>query len=1004
MQNESRVSEAVGEARRDWVIFPLLLLLAGGICLFPAAMLGLSGFTISVCLFAALGLFIRERVLLRERLAGAAIDDLQAQVEEARVNYRSIFENAAQGIFQSTPEGSFITANPALVRMLGMRNETELRNEMSGWPARHAFADPARWEALRRFIEKQDSVADFKAEIVRQDGRTIWVSQNVHAVRDHEGELLYLEGTIHDITAQHWAECRRSLHLATAEIFAECPSVAEARPRILQAICELLEWEMGAVWQVSVAENLLRCVEVWHRQGIDIAEFEDAALEIPFEPGMHLSGKVWQTGEPAWVVNFTELSFSQSALVAARGGMNSAFAIPVKMGGEVSHVLEFFSPKASQPDPELLQMLGVIAGQIGHLLERKQAEETLRDTVLRKTAILESALDPIITFDRKGTIMEWNPAAERIFGYAQGEALGNRLSDLILPEAGRVGPFGGLPLYAASAGLGRRSEITAQRADGTTFPAEIAISKAPTHGAGLFTAYLRDLTEPRRSSELRQWVEAFLSLSDEAILATTPEGRIDWWSPGAERLLGFAPQEAIGAPLWLLFGPEERAAAEEEVRILACGGRIEHERAVRVRRNGSPIDLKWTGAAVHNERGMLVRLLFVAREAEENELPLEVHLQAQKMEAIGRLAGGVAHDFNNILTAILGYADLLSGQVTPGSAAQESAREIAKAGRFASSITRQLLTFSRGDAREIEVFDLEKTVTTMTPMLRRLAGEGVRLRVVPEGEGFHIKADAGELEQVLLNLVLNARDALAGEGEVWVRLARRRVREEGEFPGIRPGQWVEMQVVDNGLGMSETVKRHIFEPFFTTKKRGQGTGLGLATCYSIVRHAGGQIRCESEPGEGATFSVWLPHVAGVEVQAGGEEAGQAPGGLESVLVVEDEEVVRRVAASTLRQLGYTVREAANAEEARALLEAEPESFPELLVSDVVESCGCELAEWMRARQPDTVVLFITGSIEKAFRDGVPDEVGTACLQKPFTPTKLARQVRSLLDHPGRRVR
>ena len=459
-----------GRKREDLLLVCLVIAAIGVLC--AAGTVGPLHFAISGLLFALASLIAFRghslSVQTRSRLSDLAErQNLASQVEEAQVNYQSIFNNAVEGIFQSTPEGSFITANPALARMLGRETPEGLIAEMSGWSARHFFCDPVRWAEMMRFIELQDSVGDFEAESMRLDGRTIWISQNVHAVRDDRGVIMYLEGTALDITEHRWAERRRALQYATARILSEAASVVEARPKILQAICELLEWNLGAVWDVALSENVLRCVEIWSTQGMDISEFEEASTELTLAPGEELSGMVWQTGEPAWVVNFAEENFPTHALVAAKQGMNSVFGIPIKVGGEVMHVLEFFSPKASEPDPELLQMLAVVANQIGSLVERKLAEEALRDTVMRKAAILESALDCIITFDHIGKVLEWNSAAERTFGYRRSDVVGQSLVELIVPDSLRSAPGGGLPLYSAAAlSYGRRSEIVVMRRNG----------------------------------------------------------------------------------------------------------------------------------------------------------------------------------------------------------------------------------------------------------------------------------------------------------------------------------------------------------------------------------------------------------------------------------------------------------------------------------------------------------------------------------------------------------
>lgn len=859
-------SPHLGSRKRDDFIVPTVLL-AGGVGLYPVAMLGTAGLCTWLALVAGACFLAlrRQRLWWYSQSVASTDNSLAQQVEQAQVNYRSIFDNAAQGIFQSTPQGSFITANPALARMFGMESPEALINEMSGWEGKHFFTDPVRWAEMIQYILWQDSVADFEAEVVRKDGRTIWISQNVHAIWDENDEIAYLEGTIFEITERHWAERRRALQYAAAKILNDTASLAEARPKILQTICELLEWEMGAVWDVVHEENILKCVEIWHRQGIDIGEFEEASLEITFEPGVRLAGKVWQTGEPAWVVHFAEEEFSLHALVAAKYGMNSAFGIPIKVGGEVMHVLEFFSPKASEPDPELLQMLGLVANQIGYLIERKLAEETLRETVVRKTAILESALDSIVTFDHEGRVLEWNPAAERTFGYRREDILGRPLAELILPEADRAGHTGagiGLPLFNSGNTFGRRMEITLQRAGGNRFPAEIAVAKAQLHGRPLFTVYLRDITEVKNGQRLRNELDALLEACDDAIFSATADGTITSWNPGAERLLGYGAAEIMGRPLNLLVPPDYLEDFACELAKLRRGEPIRNRQTERLCKNGRRVALSINAIAIRDDRDAISGSLCKAREIAENKQADNAAFQSQKLEAVGRLAGGVAHDFNNILTAVLGYADLLLTQVEPGNSVYDGISEIRKAGQFAASLTQQLLAFSRGQALELKVLDLNETITGIEPMLRRLIAEPVQIAMVLCEKSGLVRADSGELEQVILNLALNARDAMPLGGVITIETCQMTISEETPALGssVPPGNWVKLVVRDNGIGMDDAVKKHVFEPFFTTKQRGRGTGLGLATCYGIVKHSGGHILCNTAPGLGTTFQIFLPLV------------------------------------------------------------------------------------------------------------------------------------------------
>ena len=1014
--HQSSSSDILASRKRDDIILAGLVVLAILVGLYAAYTLGTTEFLTSATLFAMAGLLtIRgHRMAVAARMTLTDMVDrrhLEARVEEAQVNYQSIFNNALEGLFQSTPEGSFITANPAMALMLGRETPEALVNETSGWPAHQFFADNVRWAELVRLLETQGSVSEFEAEVVRDDGHTVWLSHSLHPVRDESGAIAYFEGMAIDITGRRWAERRRALQYATARILSEAASVVEARPKILQAICDLLNWDMGAVWDVIASDNILRCVEIWHAQGIDISEFQTATEEVTFAPGVRLAGRVWQTGEPAWVVNFSEDEFSLNAMVAAKYGMNSAFGIPIKVGGEVMHVLEFFSPKASEPDRELLQMLGVIANQIGYLVERKLAEESLRDTVSRKAAILESALDCIITFDHVGRVIEWNPATERTFGYRRADVLGRPLSELIVPESLRSGPCSGLPLYnAAAASYGRRSEIAVMRSNGHEFPAEIALAKVQVHGKPFFTAYLRDLTETKRAQRLQSELAAVVAASDDAIVSETLDGVIVSWNPGAERIFGYSAQEMINRHISTIVPAEQMDEFIQELATLRQGHSIQNFEVVRLRKDGKRICVSLTEAPIRNERGVITGIASTARDVTENKRMAGQALQTQKMEAVGRLAGGVAHDFNNIITAILGYSDLLLTQVPPEGAEFKNISEIRKAGQFAAALTHQLLAFSRGQALEVKVLDINEIISGLQPILRRLIGDQIHIVVVPSEQPGLVRGDPGQLEQVLLNLALNARDAMNDGGVITVQTSNVVITPEESSASadeVPPGRWVKLVVRDTGSGMSASVKDHLFEPFFTTKERGRGTGLGLATCYGVVKQSGGQIHCDSAPGLGTTFRIYLPRVSGDTITTTpGEQDFEGLDNLrgsETILLVEDERSVRRLTVFILRKIGYRVMEARNAEEAKEMLRLNPECKVDLLLADVVlpNTGGKELADWVLANSPETCVLFTSGYVEETVFNNYGVDAGMAFLQKPFTPVALAKKVREAIEQRGK---
>jgi signal transduction histidine kinase len=393
----------------------------------------------------------------------------------------------------------------------------------------------------------------------------------------------------------------------------------------------------------------------------------------------------------------------------------------------------------------------------------------------------------------------------------------------------------------------------------------------------------------------------------------------------------------------------------------------------------------------------------LARKAAEEALRQseEQLRQAQKLEAVGRLAAGVAHDFNNILTAITGHSELLLRQLDAEDARRKSAEQIEKAAYMATALTRQLLTFSRKQATEPRVLKLSDVVLNVEKMLRRLIGEDIEFQTVLDPAAGHIKADSGQLEQVIMNLAVNARDAMTAGGKLTVIVANTTLGKNGpnHFRDLTATEYVMITMTDTGTGMSDEVKAHLFEPFFTTKPPGKGTGLGLATCFGIVKQNNGHISVQSEVGKGTTFKIFFPQVPPASEPVRVRVAqGEVTGGNETVLFVEDEPMVRELAVATLRMKGYTVMEAGNGEEGLRMAQ-EHDGKIDLVLTDVVMPVmgGKELADALRTSHPDLKIIFSSGYAEDALgqHDVLPP--GIAFLQKPYLTTALARKVREVLD-------
>jgi PAS domain S-box-containing protein len=515
----------------------------------------------------------------------------------------------------------------------------------------------------------------------------------------------------------------------------------------------------------------------------------------------------------------------------------------------------------------------------------------------------------------------------------------------------------------------------------------------------------RKAAEALRASEDRYRLISE-NTADVIWLMDTASGRLTYVSPSVERLLGYSPEVAMARGLPELLTPDsyQYAAARlaEVLAAYAAGepfARTQTHQVDLLCKDGSMVRVEVVATLLTGEREQAPVILGVNRDITER-LQVEARLaQAQKMESVGRLAGGVAHDFNNLLTVINGYTQMVLGELNPADPLREGLEEIRKAGERAAGLTAQLLAFSRKQVLQPRPLDLNRVAGAMEPMLARLVGEDVEVRVVLSAEECVVRADPHQLEQAIMNLAVNARDAMPRGGNLLIETAA----VEWDpihaqlHPGARSGRHVMLAVSDTGVGMDEATRSKIFEPFFTTKGVGKGTGLGLSTVQGIVAQSGGHIEVYSEPGSGTTFKIYLPRIAEAVVFEGAPEAASAPRGTETVLVVEDQTDVRDYTAAALQSYGYRVLKAGSAAEALSICAREGEHI-DLVLTDVVmpNVGGLELAGLLAKLRPGMRILYMSGYTDNAIIQlGVPDEAAEF-ITKPFGPERLAAKVRAAL--------
>ena len=638
----------------------------------------------------------------------------------------------------------------------------------------------------------------------------------------------------------------------------------------------------------------------------------------------------------------------------------------------------------------------------GSVVASNQASHSggLSDETFR--VLVERAADGIIIATDDGRFVEVNPSGHRLLGYEPGELVGKTATDVLpLREHARLIDA----LAVIGAGQVMKEEWTFLRKDGSEVEAEVSSQRLAD---GLLMAVVRDLDQ-RRSYEFKiRHSEAQL----RSILLTAPDVMMTVDRAGMISFInrtqpGLRPEDVIGTCAFDHVPPEARARVVAAVEKVFSTRELDEYEVL-----GPPLPnnaREWWSvrAGPLIEGGEVVAATLCAtdiaarKHAEEVEARLQEQLrQLQKLESIGRLAGGVAHDFNNLLTSILGFINLAQKRQPSGSPAIEFLEDATEAARRGAALTQQLLAFARKQIVHPTVVGINQIIEGMAPMLRRLVGENLEVKLDLAHTPDKVKVDVGSLEQVIMNLVVNARDAVIGAGQV--TLATGGVRLDSDYArdhNTTPGEHVFFAVTDTGSGMSDEVAARAFEPFFTTKPVGKGTGLGLAMCEGIVRQAGGHITVDSGPGRGSTFRVFLP-LAADELPAPVTRASTASParGQETLLLVEDEPLILRMAQRVLSDLGYTVLTASDGHEALEILARHAGNI-QLLITDLVmpKMSGRELAVRVTALRPAIRVLYSSGYAADAIGDdGVLGE-GINFLEKPYLPSKLAAVVRAVLD-------
>jgi PAS domain S-box-containing protein len=791
-------------------------------------------------------------------------EEAQHRAEE---RFRSLFENAVEGIFQTTPEGCLLSANPALARMCGYSSPAEMMNSVRN-VGEAMYLERQRREEFQRLMEENGVVEAFEYQIRRKDGAIIWVSEHARAVRDAAGRIVSYEGTMEDVSDHKRAELERQV---TFEIIHAV--------NVTDKLDDLLGLIHLALNKVLYAEN---CFVALFEPATGMFHFPFFVDQYDVAPppqkvGRSCTAYVYRTGQAMLIPQAKFDHLAEGGEVELVGTPSPSWlGVPLRTPAATIGVLvvQDYQDENAYTERDL-EFLSSVGGQIAFAIERKRAEEKVRESEARLRVLIEQLPAVLWTVDKN-----------------------LRFTSVL--------------------------------------------------GAGLTR-------------------------------------------------LGLKPNQLVGMSLLEYFETSDQT-------FLPVAA---HRRAVAGEAMTFHIEWKSGSYACHAEplrgaRGELQGAICMSLDITDRKQLEEQLRQAQKMEAVGRLAGGIAHDFNNLLMVIQGYADLLADRVPTGDPLRRNAEQIQMAAQRATSLTRQLLAFSRKQMLAPKVLNIQAVVSDMEKILRRLIGEDVALETSSAPDLWLIKADRSQIEQVILNLAVNARDAMPQGGRLTIEAMNVELDASYAHPPavLSPGKYVMLAVTDNGSGMDAETQAHIFEPFFTTKEKGKGTGLGLATVYGIVKQSGGYVWVYSEPGRGTSFKIYLPRIE--DAQPGGTrdrkpDTLSLPRGSETVLLAEDEKGVRELAREYLEMSGYTVIEAENGHMALELAAMHAGQI-HLLMTDVVMPgiSGRELADRVGQIRPGIKILYMSGYTDQAVVHHGILETDAVLLQKPFTAATLAAKLREIL--------
>ena len=722
-------------------------------------------------------------------------------------------------------------------------------------------------------------------------------------------------------------------------------------------------------------------------------------FRMPFKPATDLQSYEW-TGFDATGNRYSPLEWPLARTVLTRETVRGE-EIRIRRGDGSDGFIRMSSAPVRDSEGKVVSAVAIVVD----VTDQRKAERAVRVTDERFKFVAKATNDVIWDWDLRTNSLVWNDSVETVFGHKQ-----NRIypeiqwwrDHLHVQDRDRV--IAGLQAVIDGGGTSWSDHYRYRRADGTYANVmDRAYVARDNSGAAIrVIGAMTDITERSRSEAAIRFQAQLLNAVQQAVVATDRDGLVIFWNTFAEKLYGWAAEEAVGRPIEELTpSPFLRQHASEIFERGAAGESWTGEFLVQGKA-GKMFPALLTTSPVRDEHGTVLGFVRVSIDLTERRNLEEQFRQSQKMDAVGRLAGGIAHDFNNLLTVIRLNTEIIMEGLDPTDPRGEDVKQIRSAAERASSLTRQLLAFSRKQILQPRVLDMNSVVSSVEPMLRRLIGEDVVIGSSCTARGY-VVADPGQLEQILVNLVVNARDAMPQGGRISIETQNVELDETytSEHAPVVPGRYVMLSVGDTGVGMTRDTREHAFDPFFTTKEAGKGTGLGLATVYGIVKQSGGYVWIYSEPGHGTTLKLYFPEVSSAAAFKTGEYkimAKEHARGSETILLVEDEDAVRGLTSRILEKQGYRVIAAQHGREAMDIATKE-EGHIDLVLTDIVMPGmnGRGLVERLAGIRPRIKSLYMSGYTDDDIVRRGFIEPSKSFLQKPFTSEALLQTVRKVLD-------